>query len=187
MSDNILHNQRIAYRAVVTIWLILLIALMSSTVAFDLQRARTHFFEKTDQLYQQSNGRVHIVESILEGFAAMVSVTNDFGRERIRSYAQIMLEQYPYIFMFGIVEKVPHDHIDSFVEYYRRNFYPDFKVKGFSYESDRQWQPISENPFHLPIVFMEPFPEESRKVLGLDISSNVFFMQAIRQSVAQNR
>ncbi len=104
----------------------------------------------------------------------MVSVTNDLGRERIRSYAHKMLKQYPYIFMFEIVEKISHDQIDSFVEYYRRNFYPEFEVKGFSYESDYQWQPISENAFHLPIVFMEPFPEESRKVLGLDISSNMF-------------
>ena len=184
MDENIPQTQRITYLSVVSIWLILLILLMSSIVAFDLQRARADFFEKANQLYQQANGRVHIVESILEGFAAMVSVTNDLDRERIRSYAQKMLEQYPYIFMFEIVEKVPDDQIDSFVEYYRRNFYPDFEVKGFSYESDRQWQTISNHPFHLPIVFMEPFPEESRKVLGLDISSNVFFMQAIRESEA---
>ena len=187
MNNNILNTQRRVYLTVATIWLILLITSMLSIVAFDLQRARTHFFEKANQLYQQVNGRVHIVESILEGFAAMVSVTNDHGRERIRSYAQEMLEQYPYIFMFEIVEKIPHDQIDAFVEYYRRNFYPDFEIKGFSYETDRQWQPISDNPFHLPIVFMEPLPEESRKVLGLDISSNVFFMQAIRESEAQNR
>lgn len=187
MDDNIPHSQRISYLSVVSIWLILLITLMSSIVAFDLQRARTEFFEKANKLYQQANDRVHIVESILEGFAAMVSVTNDLGRERIRGYAQKMLEQYPYIFMFEIVEKVSHDKIDSFMEYYRRNFYPDFEVKGFSYESDRKWQPISDSSFHLPIVFMEPFPEESRKVLGLDISSNVFFMQTIRESEAQNR
>jgi len=187
MDDNIQHTQRFSYLSVVTIWLILLITLMTSIVAFDLQRARTEFFDKANQLYQQADGRVHIVESILEGFAAMVSVTNDLGRERIRSYAQEMLEQYPFIFMFEIVEKVPHDKIDSFVEYYRRNFYPDFEVKGFSYESDREWQPISDSAFHLPIVFMEPFPEESRKVLGLDIGSNVFFMQTILESEAQNR
>jgi len=187
MNDNISHNQRRAYLTVVTIWLILLIALMSSILAFDLQRARTHFFEEVHQFYQKANDRVDIIESVLEGFAAMVSVTNYTGRERIRSYAQKMLEQYPYIFMFEIVEKVPHDQINSFIEYYRHNYYPDFEIKGFSYQSDRQWQPISDAPYHLPIVFMEPFPEESRKVMGLDISSNGFFMQALRESELKNR
>ena len=187
MNDNITHSQRKAYLTVVIIWLILLIALMSSILAFDLQSARTRFFEEAHQVYQKANDRVHIIESVLEGFAAMVSVTNYPGRERIRGYAQKMHEQYPYIFMFEIVEKVPHDQINTFIEYYRHNFYPDFEVKGFSYQSDRQWQPISEVPYHLPIVFMEPYPEESRKVLGLDISSNGFFMQALQESEAQNR
>jgi two-component system sensor kinase FixL len=187
MNDNSSHNHRRAYLTVVTIWLILLIALMSAILASDLQQARTHFLEKAHECYQKADDRVHIIESVLEGFAAMVSVTNDLGRERIRSYAQKMLEQYPYIFMFEIVEKVPHDQINSFIEYYRHNFYPDFEVNGFSYQSDRQWQPVSDGPYHLPIVFMEPFPEESRKVLGLDISSNGFFMQALRDSELRNR
>jgi two-component system sensor kinase FixL len=187
MNDNISHNQRRAYLTVVTIWLILLIALMSSILAFDLQRARTHFLDKAHQCYQKANDRVHIIESVLEGFAAMVSVTNYTSRERIRSYAQEIHGQYPYIFMFEIVEKVPHDKVNSFIEYYRHNFYPDFEVKGFGYQSDRQWQPLSNAPYHLPIVFMEPFPEESRKVLGLDISSNEIFMRALHESELQNR
>ena len=117
----------------------------------------------------------------------MVSVTDDLERERIRSYAQEMLREYPFIFMFEIVEKVPHEKIQAFVDYYRKNYYPDFAVKGFRYETDRQWQPLRNTPYHLPIVFMEPFPEESRKVLGLDISSNVFFMESLRESENQNR
>jgi hypothetical protein len=98
-----------------------------------------------------------------------------------------MLKQYPHIFMFEIVEKVSQDQLKSFTEYYRRSFYPDFEVKGFSYESDRQWQPVKEVPYHLPIVFMEPFPPESRKVLGLDISSNDFFMRSLQKSEQQGR
>jgi two-component system, LuxR family, sensor kinase FixL len=188
MDNKLSQNQRKIYLAVVTIWLILLITLMSSIVLFDLQRARTLFLEKAGQQYQEVNNRVHIIESILEGFSAMISVTNDLDdRQHIRRYAQEMLEKYPYIFMFEIVEKVPHDKIDSFIEYYRKNIYPDFEVKGFSYESDRQWQSISERTYHLPIVFMEPFPEESRKVLGLDLGSNKFFAQALHESELRNQ
>ena len=181
------RSQRKVYLAVVTIWLVLLIALMSTIVAFDLHRAKSRFIEETSQRYQKANDRGHIIESLLEGFAAMISVTNDLGRERIRSYAHEMLFQYPFIFMFEIVEKVPHEKMQSFIEYYRKHYYPNFEVKGFGYETNRQWQPLRDAPYHLPIVFMEPFPEESRKVLGLDISSNVFFMDSLRQSELQNR
>ncbi|MEA3274699.1 MAG: CHASE domain-containing protein, partial [Pseudomonadota bacterium] len=171
---------------VIIIWLILLVTVMSWIVVSDLHRAKTLFIKNANLHYQQSSDRVHIIESILEGFAAMVSVTHDLGRERIRSYAQKIIEQYPHIFMFEIVEKVSHNQMKSFTEYYRRNIYPDFEVKGFGYEENRQWQLIKEVPYHMPIVFMEPFPEQSRKVLGLDLSSNGFFMRALQESEMLN-
>ncbi len=186
MAHNISHNQRMIYLVVITIWLLLLITLMSSIVAFDVNRSRTRFNESAGLSYQQANNQVQTTEAILEGFAAMVSVSNDPHRARIRSYARKMLAEYPYIFMFEIVDKVSHQQLDSFVEYYHRNIYPDFEVKGFSYESDRQWQPVSDRPYHLPIVFLEPYPEQSRKVLGLDLGSNEFFMQALRESETRN-
>jgi len=186
MSKNTSQNQRNIYRLVIIVWLILLATLMAWIVVLDLQRAKTLFLENANLHYQQSNDRVHITESVLDGFAAMVSVTNDLGRERIRSYAQKILEQYPHIFMFEIVEKVPHNQIKSFTEYYRQNIDPDFEVKGFSYEAGRQWQPIKAAPYHMPIVFMEPFPEQSRKVLGLDLSSNAFFLRALEESEMLN-
>jgi diguanylate cyclase (GGDEF)-like protein len=187
MSFSFTHNPRRIYNVVVIFWAIFFVAVMSGIVAVDLQRAEKKFAEHTNMHLQQANDRVRINESILEGFAAMVSTSNSHDRARIRKYAQKMLDQYPYIFKFEIVEKVSQDQLKSFTEYYRRTFYPDFEVKGFSYESDRQWQPVKKVPYHLPIIFMEPFPPESRKVLGLDVSSNDFFMRSLQKSEQQER
>lgn len=186
MGNDLSRNQKIIYRAVIIVWLILFVMMISLIVAFDLQRAEKFFTENTNLHYQQASDRVHVTESILEGFAAMMSVNHEPGRERIRDYARKILERYPHIFMFEIVEKVPHDRIELFTDYYRKNIYPDFKVKGFSYETDRQWQEIKTVPYHLPIVFMEPFPEQSREVMGLDLSSNVFFLQVLEESELLN-
>jgi two-component system, LuxR family, sensor kinase FixL len=187
MANIHTRNQRIIYLAVIIIWLVLLVIVTSSIIVLDLQRAETDFYENTSLHYQQANDRVHIIETILDGFTAMVSVTTDPGRDSIRSYAQKMLEDYPQIFMFEIVEKVAHENLAAFTGYYRRNMYPDFTVKGFSYGSDRQWQPVAAVPYHMPIVFMEPYPEESRAVMGLDLSSNDFFIEALHESERLNR
>jgi len=186
MRTGLSHKQRNIYQAVIIIWLILFVAVMSWIVVHDLQRARTLFTENANLRYQQSNERVHVIESILEGFAAMVSVTNDLGTERIRSYAQKMLEQYPHIFMFEIVDRVSHNQMKSFTEYYRQNIFPDFEAKGFSYEADRQWQAIKEAPYYMLIVFMEPFPDQSKNILGLDLSSSGLFMRALQDSELLN-
>jgi PAS domain S-box-containing protein len=186
MGRYSVQNQRNIYRAVIIVWFVLFAVMMSWIIAQDLQRAKTRFSENANLHYQQSSDRVHVIETVLEGFAVMVSVTNDPGRERIRTYAKKMLERYPHIFMFEIVEKVPHNLIKLFTEHYRNNAYPDFEVKGFSYGADRDWQPLKAVPYHMPIVFMEPFPEKSRNVMGLDLSSNEFFMRALELSELLN-
>jgi len=187
MANSHSRNQRIIYLVALVIWLLLLLVVTTSVVVLDLQRAKTYFYENANRHYQQANDRVHIIESILDGFTAMVSVATDPGRDSIRSYARNMLEHYPQIFMFEIVEKVAHDKLTAFTEYYRRNMSADFTVKGFSYGSDRQWQPVAVVPYHMPIVFMEPYPEESRAVMGLDLSSNDFFIEALHESERLNR
>jgi diguanylate cyclase (GGDEF)-like protein len=185
MSFSFTRNPRKIYHVVVLTWVILFVAVMSGIVAVDLQRAEKKFADHVSTHFQQANDRVHINESILEGFTAMISTSNSYDRAGIRSYAQKMLKQYPHIFKFEIVEKVPADKLESFAEYYHRNIYPDFKVKAFSYESDRQWQAVEEAPYHLVIVFMEPSSPESRELLGLDIGSNEFLMRALQKSEQQ--
>lgn len=187
MGNNFTHNPRKIYHVVVMIWIILFVSVMFGIVAVDLQRAEKKFVEHANEHLQQANDRVRINESILEGFAAMVSTSDLEDRARIRSYAQKMLEQYPQIFKFEIVEKVFDDKLESFSEYYRQNFYSDFKVKAFSYESDRKWQEVKKVPYHLLIVFLEPFTQESREVLGLDIGSNEKFRRSFQESEQQDR
>jgi len=163
------------------------VTVFSLIIALDIQQAKTIFNHHANTHFQQANNRVHINESILEGFAAMISTSSSNDWLRIRDYAQKMLEQYPHIFKFEIVEKVSDDKLDSFSKYYRQNFYPDFKIKAFRYESDRQWQPVKKSPYHLLIVFMEPSTPESREVIGLDIGSNTFLMHSLQKSEQEER
>ena len=58
MDAIIPKNLRITYLSVVAIWLILIIMLMSSIVAFDLQRARADFLYKAT--YSETNSEGHL-------------------------------------------------------------------------------------------------------------------------------
>jgi len=182
MTISCTNKPRNIYLSVILIWALLLSLVVYAILEFDLQRAEREFIDDVNIHYQQVNTRTQVNESILEGFAAMVSTTQDFDRTRIRSYAQKMLKQYPHIFMLEIVEKVPQAQLQAFSEYYRKNIFPEFKVKAFNLETDRQWQPVTKAKYHMPIVFMEPFPPESQDVLGLDINSNAFFKRVLEKS-----
>lgn len=187
MNFRFSHNPRRIFQIVVVIWLMLFAAVISQILVFDIQRAEASFNDHANRHFQQANERVHINETVLEGFAAMISAANDLDRTRTRIYAQQMLKQYPYIFKFEIVEKVSDDKLESFSEYYRKNLYPDFKVKAFSHESDRQWQVVENVPYHLLVVFLEPTTPQSREVLGLDIGSSEFLVRSFHKSEQQAR
>ena len=182
MTISCTNKPRNIYLSVILIWALLLSLVVYTILEFDLQRAEREFIDDVNIHYQQVNTRTQINESILEGFAAMISTTQDFDRASIVNYAQLMLKQYPHIFMFEIAEKVPDDQLKTFSEYYRKKISPEFKVKAFSYETNRQWQPIAKAKYHMPIVFMEPLPPASKQVLGLDLSSNHFFKRALDKS-----
>lgn len=81
-------------------------------LTFDLHRAKQAFLDYAH--YQQINTRAQINESTIEGFAAMVSSAQDFDHARIHNYAQKILTQYPYIFMFEIIVQVHEDQLKEF-------------------------------------------------------------------------
>jgi diguanylate cyclase (GGDEF)-like protein len=60
--------------------------------------------------------------------------------------------------------------------------YPEFKVRGFGFNSDREWTSVKSAQFHTPIIYQEPMPAEPHKILGLDLESNAIFRNSLAQS-----
>ncbi len=186
MSPQLVKPSRI-YLIVILIWLLLIAVGMAASIAFDLQRAEKLFLDNVNGHYREASERLRINESVLDGFAAMVSASNGLDRERIRVYAQQMLKQYPHIFMFEIVETVPRERVESFIEHQRRTVAPDFEIKAFGFATDRRWRAVEDKPHYMPIIFMQPFLDGSREVLGLDLDSTEFLRIALLESRGAER
>ena len=92
MGNNFTHNPRKIYHVVVIFWVLLFVTVMSGIVAVDLQRAEKKFADHANMHFHQANDRVHFNESVLEGFAAMVSTSNSHDRARIRTYPHVCTE-----------------------------------------------------------------------------------------------
>lgn len=173
---------RVIYLPVLLVWMILLMIIMTGIILADFNTAKQHFIDSVNSHYKQASDRVRTNEAVLEGFAALVGNMNELGQKHIRKYAREMLKQYPHIFMFEIIEFVPHEKLEVFSKYHQATVDPNFKVKSFSYETDRKINPIVKQDLYMPIVFMEPFPPESKKVLGLDLSSHGFFTRSLKKN-----
>ena len=172
---------RVIYLPILLIWMLFLLIIMTGIVLSDLNTAKQQFIDNVNSHYTQAGDRVRTNEAVLEGFAALVSNMRELDQQHIRKYAQEMLKQYPHIFMFEIVESVPYEKLEAFTQHYREAVDPDFKIKAFSFETDRKIKPVEKQELYMPIVFMEPFPFESHKVLGLDLYSHEFFNRSLKK------
>ncbi|RKZ69879.1 MAG: hypothetical protein DRQ44_02235, partial [Gammaproteobacteria bacterium] len=173
---------RVIYLPVLMIWMLFLVIIMTGIILSDLSTAKHQFHDSVNSSYTQASDRVRINETVLEGFAALVSSMHELDRPHIRKYAQEMLKQYPHIFMFEILETVPYEKLEAFSKRYRATVDPDFKIKAFSYETNRKIKSIEKKHLYMPVVFMEPFPPGSHEVLGLDLHSHEFFSRSLKKS-----
>ena len=181
MAGNNYMQSRFIFLPVLLLWMLFLIIVMSGIVQSDLNLAKQLFKDSANSHYKQASDRARTNEAVLEGFAALVSSMKELDHQDIRKYARKMLKQYPHIFMFEIIETVPYNELEAFTNHYKTTVNPDFKIKAFSYETDRKIKPIEKQALYMPIVFMEPFPSESQDVLGLDLSSHDFFSRSLKK------
>ena len=179
--DNKINIGRLRI-AIATLWIVLLSILTIVIIRSDLQDAERSFQDNVARLYNQISDSIRINETVVEGFAASVEAIGGNNQQKIRTYAREMLRRFPHIFMFEIAEKVSSKNKAKFEARYRKDIFPDFKIRKFGYETDRNWHHEKDKAFYMPITFMEPFPEGSRKVLGLDLTSNRFFVDSLRKS-----
>jgi diguanylate cyclase (GGDEF)-like protein len=171
------------YGLVFGLWLALSLAGAAFVLILDMRNERYEFLRRANTLYEHVLNVVDTNDSVVEGFAALLSVMGDeLDRDKVAGYARQMLERYPHIFAFEIAQRVLREELDAFVDLERRNGYPDFRITAFSYETDRSWREVEDKPLYYPVVFLEPLTAESRSVLGLDLDSNPFFKRSLMDS-----
>lgn len=181
MTNEIEKSQPL-YLYVVVIWLVAVIVSAVMIVETSINSARQTFQVKAENLFRFVSHRVSINETILDGFAATVDAVGRLDSTKIRDYARRIRQRYPDIYMFEIAEKIQRRNKTAFEQDMRRRVYAGFSIRRFTNVADRKWYPTKSSSFYLPIIFMEPFPPGSRKVLGLDLGSNAFFVESLQQS-----
>lgn len=145
--------------------------------------AKDDFNDKTINLFNTVSDQIKINETIVEGFAATISAAGNRNWKQIREYAKQMLTRYPHIFNFEITEKIRHKDKTRFEHHLQTSVFKEFKIRQFTYETNRQWKEAATKEFYMPITFMEPFRAGSEKILGLDVSSSSFLMTSLKKAM----
>lgn len=172
-----------AYAISLALWLVLCIGAMSFVVVQNIREVESDLSQYGDAYTDHLNKEMVSSETILKGFSALFGAVGSTDPAKASRYVRQVIEHNPQIFALEIVQPIAKNQLEAFVASKRREGFPDFSAKSFSYDSDRKWQALDDKPFYYPIVFMEPMPPGSEDVLGLDVDSVPFLQQAMKQSL----
>lgn len=167
-------------------WFFLASFITASSIANDLRSAQLKFLEYANGLYAEIDNRVQTNEAVLEGVTAFLGVSGTLNdAAQISHYVQQVRVRHPHITQIEVVETVARQNLPRFIARKRASGLPEFQIRSFSYDSGRFWRSIDDKPWYYPIVFMEPMPEGSRDILGLDMDSVPFLRLAMSASARQ--
>ncbi|MDT8453447.1 MAG: CHASE domain-containing protein [Gammaproteobacteria bacterium] len=123
-----------------------------------------------DRIYSHVADTLKVYEVSIESFASMLAAKPNSGFKNARKFARQLRNHYPDIYMFEIAKRIPHSERDDLEQKMQELGYKDYVLHSLGYSSDRQKHPLPVKEFYYPIVFIEPELEQSKGVLGLDLS-----------------
>jgi len=170
------------YALVLIPWFVLLVLVSYVVVLVELRSMEQTFRHEMNDQLQHISHRVHVTESVAEGFAAVVGMSDQLDRQRTSTYLRQVLNRYPHILMGEAAVRVAAADLPQLINEMQAAGYPEFKVRSFDFDGDREWTTVSPDQFHTPIIYLEPMPAESRKILGLDIESNALLRKSLARS-----
>ncbi len=168
-------------RLLLAVWAASTLAILVALLLTDLHRASARLDLLGKNLLQHVSDRALVSETAVEGFAAFVASMEAFDHDLAQRYARVLLERYPFLYMFEVAQRVSHADRAA-AERFLAGRYPGFQIKRFAYAGDRSWQPVATADYYYPLVFQEPLLGGPAEVVGLDLHSSDFLKAAMRAS-----
>lgn len=179
-----------AYFLLPLFWLMLSLVGAVAFVDAQARRAEHAFDDRAVAIGSHFTELEHGVQSVLEGFSAMLEVMkvdDPADRLMVARYAGQMREIYPQVYMLELVEKVPRSELPAFERRESALLKSNFHVRTFDYGVSRTWLPPEDKADYYVVTFMEPSSKASSQVLGLDIESSRAQAAALHKAINTGR
>lgn len=168
------------YVGLVALSLTAFLSVLGLIASLDYLKAEQRFESIASKLLRDIRQEISVGISVLDGFSAFLEESGHNNWEVVRSYSKTMLQHYPQLYMLQVARIVESRDLKSFEHHARLNHWNDFSVKTYDPKSF-QFLPASEHlqQQFLPVLFMEPMPEHTLNIIGVDLYSFDFLKQAM--------
>jgi len=164
------------------IWVVIVLSVSGFIIQQDMHDARLKFAQHNTDIQSHISDRLLVAETTLEGFSAFISSMDEFDHDKASEFANKLLERYPYLYMFEVAEHVDDSNRLIYEDKLASTTHKDFYIRQFDYANTRQWIASPSSDFYYPIIFQAPLYSEEKNILGLDLYSSDFLLQAMEMS-----
>ncbi|TVP76705.1 CHASE domain-containing protein [Thioalkalivibrio sp.] len=160
------------WKALLLVWLAASLALFWIAVHRDMGAAKLRLERDVRGLESELTRNAHLNDAVIKGLAAALDAVSpeDLGAGA-RIYARKILEQYPHLHLVGVAQRLEMHERAAFVSRMRADGWPDFQLRRFDYDIDRQWHPVPEKAVYYPAFLVEPERDDTLSMMGLDMDA----------------
>jgi diguanylate cyclase (GGDEF)-like protein len=183
-SNVSIASFRRAKRLVLIGWMLVTAAALVLTLWQAVAVSKRAFEHAAAEVSSAIIDRALVAETALEGFSAFVASQAPFDHRAAADFARVLLARYPFLYKFEVAQQIDHAERAA-LEQRLSGIYPGFEVKQFDYRDTRQWRVAPAAHSYFPIIFQEPYFRDERQVVGLDLNSSRFLIDAMEASFSQ--
>ncbi len=138
-----------------------------------LAREERRFNESVDRVISDTTERLHRYEMILLGGAGVFAASEEVTRDEWQAYYkhQQVDTLYPGVQRIAFSRIITHRELAQHIEGVRAEGFPDYTV----------W-PAGDREFYAPLIYLEPFDNNARTVLGFDLLTDPIRQSALEQA-----
>lgn len=172
------------WKVLLLVWLVVSLGLFWIAVHLDMQSAKLRLERDVRGLATELTRNADLNDAIITGLAAALdSVSLEGLGSGVRIYARKILEKYPHVHLVGVAERVEMHERAAFESRMRANGLPDFQLRRFDYDIDRQWHAVPEKAVYYPAVLVEPERDDTLRMIGLDMDAVPKMRRALLHSL----
>jgi len=168
-------------------WLVFSVLLILFNFEQDRRLTLSNLEHETNVFNHELVSRLQTNTAIINSLSAHIYSYGHLPTQLTTEIARKLLVQYPHIYMFEVAEKITSAQIHTFEHTKHARGFKDFRVKSFSYDTDRKWiEPDKTSGIHYPLVLLEPQLPENLDLYGLDTWSVPNLKNAMEKARVSN-
>lgn len=165
-------------------FLLLAGVLMAISVTLDVLRAEQRFEDRANFIQSRFEALAGRNLIALQGFSALLKVTDPDNRDALFVYAQEVLQTQPPVYMLEVAHKVTREQLPALSASMAQQGIESFEPKR---GEQGRLLPVPDKPVYYLLSFMAPPLPEARQVLGLDLESTTYLRSVLHEVVNTNR